>query len=172
MDPISIALGLAQFAPAIMRFFGVGEKSVAVAEKVVGVATSVSGAKTPEEALAAIKANAEMQMAFQQKLLEMDEDLEKMYLQDRQDARARDTKFLAAGTRNYRADGLTLLAVIVVGLITVAVWQSPVSGDFEKATITLILGRFLGYLDQVFQFEFGSTRASKTKDETISNLSK
>jgi hypothetical protein len=172
MDPFSIAIGLAQFAPTILRFLGVGEKAASVADKVVGIATSLTGAKSPEEALDMIKQDRQMQLAFQQKMLEMDGDLEKAYLADRADARARDAKFLAAGTRNYRADALTLLAVAIVSAITYFVWKSPVTGDFEKATITLILGRFLGYLDSVFQFEFGSTRSSKTKDETIANLSK
>jgi hypothetical protein len=172
MEPLSIAIALAQFAPSLLRYFGVGEKNVNIASKVVNAATALTGAKTPEEALEAIKQDRQLQFAFQQKMLEMDGDLEKAYLSDRQDARARDAKFLAAGTRNYRADALTFLAVCVVAIITYFVWKSPVTGDFEKATITLILGRFLGYLDQVFQFEFGSTRMSKTKDETIANLSR
>ncbi|QYF95594.1 hypothetical protein KY495_10835 [Massilia sp. PAMC28688] len=43
--------------------------------------------------------------------------------------------------------------------------------DFAKATITLILGRSLGWIEQIFSFEFGTTRGSKSKDETISRLS-
>lgn len=167
---IPIALSLAQFAPTLLRFFGAGDTSVAVAEKVVGIAQQVTGASTPEEALATIKANSETAMAFQQKILDLDAELEKEYLRDRQDARKRDTAFLAAGTRNYRADGLTFLAVVVVAVITFFVWKSPLAGEFEKATITLILGRFLGYLDQVFQFEFGSTRDSHKKNDTINKL--
>lgn len=34
------------------------------------------------------------------------------------------------------------------------------------------LGRFLGYLDNIFNFEFGTTRSSQKKDDTILNLTK
>jgi hypothetical protein len=51
------------------------------------------------------------------------------------------------------------------------VWASGMD-DFAKATITLILGRALGWVEQIFSFEFGTTRANKTKDDTINNLTK
>jgi hypothetical protein len=38
MDPITIALSLAQFAPSIMRFMGAGSSSVDAAKKVVDIA--------------------------------------------------------------------------------------------------------------------------------------
>jgi hypothetical protein len=169
---LPIALALAQFAPSILRYLGVGESGVKVAEEVVNAAQVVTGAKTPEEALEAIRANAQLQTDFQKFIIEKDGELERAYLTDRQDARARDAKFLAAGTRNYRADFLSALAIVVVVIVW---WQVMKAGDldeFQKGVITLFLGRFLGYIDQIFQFEFGSTRSNKTKDETIANLSR
>lgn len=58
MDPITSALGLAQLAPSLMRFFGVGEKPVAVAEKVIDLAKTVTGQPTGEAALAALQADS------------------------------------------------------------------------------------------------------------------
>lgn len=40
-----------------------------------------------------------------------------------------------------------------------------------KGAVTLILGRALGWVEQVFSFEFGTTRQSRVKDETISRSS-
>lgn len=172
MDPITIALGLAQFAPTLMKFFGVGDKSVAVATSVINAAQSITGAKTPEEALEQMKADTAAQIAFRDKMATLDADMEKAYLSDVADARKRDATFIAADTRNYRADILSALAVLAVVFITWKVWTTVDANDFVKATISLVLGRFLGYLDQIFQFEFGSTRSNHTKDDTINNLSK
>jgi hypothetical protein len=44
--------------------------------------------------------------------------------------------------------------------------------EYLKGIVTLVLGRFLGYLDNIYNFEFGSTRSSKAKDLTIEQLSR
>lgn len=91
---------------------------------------------------------------------------------DVQDARARDAKYISAGTRNYRADCMFVLAVALVTGMVWIVWKDPGLNEFAKGIFTLALGRFLGYLDNIYNFEFGSTRTSKAKDETINKLSK
>ena len=65
--------------------------------------------------------------------------------------------------------GAALLLVLIC--LAVVIWNSG-AGDFEKATISLILGRALGWVEQLFSFEFGTTRSGKTKDDTINNLTK
>jgi hypothetical protein len=50
------------------------------------------------------------------------------------------------------------------------VWKDPNINEYVKGIFTLVLGRFLGYLDNIYSFEFGTTRGSKEKDETIKNL--
>lgn len=72
--------------------------------------------------------------------------------------------------RNSRLNVLAAAAMIVVILcLAIVVWVQ-VKDEFAKGIITLILGRFLGYVDNVYNFEFGSTRGSKAKDDVISNL--
>lgn len=171
MDPISIALGLAQFAPSIMRFFGVGEKSVSAAEKVIDIAQTVTGATSPEQALEMLKINTERQAEFNMAVLKANTELETAFLADVQSARNRDMEFVKAGTRNYRADTMYVLSVVVVAALVVAVFKSELD-EYAKGIITLVLGRFLGYLDNIYNFEFGTTRASKVKDDTISSLTK
>ena len=59
--------------------------------------------------------------------------------------------------------------VVVVVCIAVTVWNL-VDDEFAKGIVTLVLGRFLGYIDGVYQFEFGTTRSSAKKDDTIRAL--
>ena len=91
-------------------------------------------------------------------------------VKDKNSARERDAQFLKAGTRNYRADTMYFLAVVVIGLLVWAVLASQLD-EYAKGIITLVLGRFLGYLDNIYNFEFGTTRSSKQKDATIEQLS-
>lgn len=165
-------MGLAQFAPGIIKLITGSDKAAAVADHVVGIARSVTGAETGEAALEIVKADPAKVMEFQLAMSAQQQDLEQMYLADTQDARARDIKLIEAGHVNYRANMLAGGAVVlVVGCLLITVWASAMD-DFAKATITLICGRALGWVEQVFSFEFGTTRANKTKDDTINKLSK
>lgn len=168
---IPIAMQLAQFAPGIIRLLTGSDKAGEVAEKVVDVAKAVTGENTPRAAVEAIAASSEKAMAFQLAMTDRQAGFEQMYLTDTQDARRRDVELAKAGVKNYRANvlaGAALLLVIIC--LAIVVWNSD-ANEFAKATISLILGRALGWVEQLFSFEFGTTRASKNKDETISKLS-
>lgn len=166
---IPAVLGLLQLAPTLMRFFGAGEKSAAVAEKVIDIAQTVTGTTDPDNALEVLRGDPDKVRQFQLAIMDNDTELETLYLADRDSARKRDMEFLKAGTRNYRADTMYLLAVLVIGLLVWQVLRSSLD-EYAKGIITLVLGRFLGYLDGIYNFEFGTTRTSKTKDETINRL--
>ena len=96
----------------------------------------------------------------------------KVEVEDRGSARTRDAEFIKAGTRNYRADLMFLLAVAIICGLVYIVWQDQGVNEYVKGIFTLVLGRFLGYLDNIYNFEFGTTRSSRTKDVTIEQLSK
>lgn len=95
----------------------------------------------------------------------------KAEVEDRDSARERDMAYVSAGVRNSRADLMFLLAVVMVGVLVWIVWKDPAINEYVKGIFTLVLGRFLGYLDNIYNFEFGTTRGSKDKDETIKKLS-
>jgi len=78
MDPISIALALAQFVPAITRWLG-GDQAGDIAQQVVGAAETLTG-KTGPDALDAIKADPAQQLAFRQAMAAKADELEKAYL--------------------------------------------------------------------------------------------
>lgn len=170
MDPVSIALALAQFAPSLLRYFGVGEKSTGVVEKAIAVATSITGAKSPEEALEMLKANVAAQQEYNMAILKAEADIEAAYISDLASARNRDIELAKNGSHNYRADSMYVMAAIATGFLVWVVLRSELD-EYAKGIITLVIGRFLGYLDGIYNFEFGSTRTSRTKDKTIATLS-
>ena len=171
MDPISIAFGLAQFAPQIIKWITGSDKAADAAGAVVDIAETVTGRKGAD-ALDALKADPALVLQFRQSVMAHEADLDKAYLADRADARKRDAVFIASGSRNYRADFMFVLAVAMISALVWLVWKDPSINEYMKGIFTLVLGRFLGYLDNIYNFEFGSTRASKSKDATIENLTK
>lgn len=100
-------------------------------------------------------------------------DLQALELEvkDRGSARERDAWFVRMGRHNFRADIMFVLAVAMISALVYIVWKDNTINEYVKGIVTLVLGRFLGYLDNIYNFEFGTTRNSKSKDETIKNLS-
>ena len=172
MDPFSVALGLAQFAPSIMRFFGAGEKPAAVAEKIGEIAKTVTGTNSPEEALTAMRQNAEKAQQFSLAVLAADTELETAYLADRTDARKRDIEVRKLdGGRNVRADVMVLLDVlgIIACLVVISLYREDIPGEVIGMLGTIV-GIFGAGLRDAHQFEFGSSRGSKTKDADNADL--
>lgn len=166
MDPITIGLALAtNFAPSLLRYFGVGEKPVAIAEKAIEIARSVTGATDGNAALAALQADPALAQVYQLAVLKADGDLEAMYLADRRDARARDVALHQAGYRNTRADWMVLFDVIglIACLVVLSMFRKEIPGEVV-GLLSTIAGLFGLCLRDAHQFEFGSSRGSKEKD--------
>lgn len=171
MDPVSIALALANFAPSLIKLITGSDKAADVAGKVIDVAKVVTGTSTGAEALAAVQVDPEKARSFQLAVSAQEMDWQRMYLTDTQDARKRDIELTKGGNPNYRANVMAALAgMTVLVCLMVTVWNSDMD-DFAKATLTLITGRALGWVEQVFNFEYGTNRASQKKDDTINKLS-
>jgi len=172
MPLIPIALSLAgEFAPAIIKYFTNSDTAADVAGQVVNIAKTVTGTDTPDAAMAALRADPTLALQFQTAVMLNDADLDKAYLADRQSARKLNEAFLAAGMRNYRSDIMFFLAVMVILLLVLIIWRDPEINEYVKGIFTLVLGRFLGYLDNIYNYEYGTTRINKSKDATIQNLS-
>ena len=168
MDPVTIALGLAQLAPSLMRFFGVGDKPVAVAEKVIDLAKTVTGQPTGEAALATLQADTSKAHDFRMATLQSDTDLGRAYLGDRSDARARDVALAQTGYHNKRADWMVLFDVVglVACLVVLSVFRKDVPGEVV-GLLSTIAGIFGLCLRDAHQFEFGSSRGSREKDALL-----
>lgn len=171
MDPVTIAMALAQFAPAITKWITGSDAAAAGAQKVVDIAGAVTGKVDPAAALAALQQDKALQIQFQQAVMANETELDRLFLADTQSARQRDIALAQAGVRNYRASMLVAVAILLVLVcLTITVWMTE-ANDFIKASVTLVMGRALGWVDQVFSFEFGTTRSSHKKDDTINKLS-
>lgn len=173
MDPLTLtAISLAsKYAPDIIRYFK-GDNAADVAGKVIDIAQTVTGAKTPEEASAALALDPSLQVQFQTAVMTNETELQRMYLADRQNARARDVEFIKGNRYNWRADVLALLAV---GGLVICVYFIARDADLPERAVNAIMfvaGVLASAVRDVYGFEFGSSRSSQAKDATISNLSK
>lgn len=125
-----------------------------------------SGQLTPEQ-ISGLKA---LELEYQNDERERGFKYAELEFKDIANARKRDTAFLQAGMRNYRADVMFLMAVVVILALVWIIWKDPGINEYVKGIFTLVLGRFLGYLDAIYNFEYSSTRSSKAKDSTIESL--
>lgn len=167
-----LLMALANIVPFFTKYLGASDSVVGkIVDTAAGIASGITGANSPQEAIKMLGENAEMRNAFTLKVTEQSIEWDKVYLNDVADARKRDAEFLKAGARNYRADSMYLLSVFVVCVLVYYTIKDTSLNEYAKGIITLVLGRFLGYLDGIFNFEFGTTRTSRSKDETINKLS-
>ncbi len=165
MDPISIAFGLAQFAPSILKWITGSDKVADASSTVIDIAKKVTGRDTGDEALEAIKADPALVMQFRTAVMAQEADLDKAYLADRQDARARDIKLAEMGRVNRRADYMVLLDVVglIACLVVLCFFKDRIPGE-AVGLISTIAATFGLCLRDAHQFEFGSSRGSREKD--------
>lgn len=147
-------------------------KGKEVVEQTLGV--NISDNPSPEE----VSKLRQLQFDHEERLLELGiekarQDLEafKEEVKDRDSARSRDAEMVRHGVHNFRADIMVAVAAVAVAWMVYLVWSTPTLNEYVKGIVTLVLGRFLGYLDNIYSFEFGTTRGSQNKDETIKKLS-
>lgn len=172
MDPVTLALTLAaRYAPDFIKYLTNSDTAGNVATVVLEAAREVKGTH-PDAPVPADMTNDQAD-DFRNLLYGQEKELITLANADRADARARDIALHASGHRNVRADLMVLLDV--VGLITCLVvlcfWRDQIPGEVV-GLISTIAATFGLCLRDAHQFEFGSSRTSKEKDQTISNLSK
>lgn len=168
MDPLSIGLALANFAPSLLRYFGAGEKPVAIAEKAIEIARTVTGTTDGNAALAALQADPKLAQEYALAVLRADGEMEALYLADRADARKRDVALHQAGYRNVRADWMVALDAIglIACLVVLTFFRKEIPGEVV-GLLSTIASIFGVCLRDAHQFEFGSSRGSREKDQLM-----
>lgn len=172
MGAEAILLLAANALPFLAKYLGGGEATQKVADTVSAIATTVAGVADPKDAFAAIEANPSLKTEFHLQVMAKKLEFDDMVIKDIQNARERDVKLAQAGFRNTRANWLAASSfVLVIASLFIVIWSYEID-EFAKGVLTLILGRALGWVEQIFSFEFGTTKQSVAKDATIANLSK
>lgn len=167
MDPISIAMTLAPYAPAVVRWLSGSDKAEQAAEQVVQVAQAITGRDDAAQAVEAIKADPALALQFRQAIALNEREWDALYLQDRQGARGRDVEFVRAGRQNWRAD---VLAVLAVGGLVACVWFVARDAALPERAVNAIMfvaGVLAAAVRDVYGFEFGSSRGSREKDAML-----
>jgi len=85
MDPITIALGLAQFAPSLIKWISGSDKASEVAQKAVDIATAVTGKSNGAAALEELKVNPDLVIAYRKALLDQEIEFQKLMVQNATD---------------------------------------------------------------------------------------
>ena len=163
--PIAIELAR-QYGPDLVRWISGSDKAAEVAERVVTAAQEVTGTASPDAALVALKASPELVAQFQVRCREIEADLDKAYLADRQDARRMAVEVVKAGGFD-RKNAMIIGDVIgLIACIVVLVYVPDLPGEV-RGIISTIAGFFGLGLRDAHQFEFGSSRGSQDKTEML-----
>lgn len=134
------------------------------------VAAAIASA-TPEQLLALKTAEQDFQLKMKEWGYKEATELSAMEFADMADARKRDSEFMKSGRANHRAD--IMLALTYIGLVSLVACMLLRNIDANSAlggVVILLIGKLINQWETGFQFEFGTSRSSRTKDDTISNL--
>ena len=162
MDPISIALGLAQLAPIVAGWLG-GDRAAEKVESVIDAAKKVTGTLTGEAALAKLQADAELVKAFEAEVTER----MKLDMQDRTSARALTASLAQTGHKAAWSAPIISLVVSAgfFAMLYVVIMEPIPEGSRETATI--LLGTLAAGFTQVLNFWLGSSVGSMRKTDIM-----
>ncbi len=133
---------------------------------------------TPEELATIIRQDPEMNLklktadyAFLMEMRRQDKDELALQLADVQNARGRDVSIQQAGKMNIRADLMLVCAFVIVALIAYLLAVGHVNANTGVGGFLIGAGgMFVRNIGTAFDFEFGSSRGSKDKDDTLMKM--
>lgn len=158
MDPISVAMGLAQFAPQIVRWVSGSGKAEEVARQVVGIAEVVTG-RAGAESVAELQADPALVLQFRERMAAVEADLDRAYLLDRQHARS-------THRDHWMPWALTLTLAVMVVLLVAGLFVLPTPPE-NREVVYLIAGQLIGAFGTAVAYWLGSSRGSLRKQEAI-----
>lgn len=161
MDPITVAMGLAQFAPQIIKWVSGSDKAEQAAKQVVDIAQAVTG-KRGNEALEAMNIDPKLAMDFRRAILEVEADLDQAYLADVQHART-------THRDHWMPWALTLTLAAMVSLLVAGLFALPTPPE-NKEVVYLIAGQLIGAFGTAVAYWLGSSRGSAMKQDDINRV--
>ncbi len=176
MDPISIISLLATAVPSIVKMVK-GDDAAKKAEALIDVAREVTGIKDPQAAVEAVAADPTKLLEFKQRMVELQLEETKAFLADVANARAMQVAALQQDDLfskrfiYYFAIGWSTFAAVYFAGVTFG-WFGGVTTMGQRMADT-ILGVLIGtVITGFFQFFYGSSARSASKDATIHALSR
>jgi hypothetical protein len=88
MDPITIAMGLSQFVPQLVKWISGSDKAESVAQKAIDIAQAVTGQSTGDAALKALQANPDLVITYRKAVLEQEVTFQQLAVQNAADVNA------------------------------------------------------------------------------------
>ncbi len=163
-------LALAQFSPKIAKWLS-GTKIETISNKIAEIAKEVTNSSSEKDAIEKIKTDKNMYLLFEKALINSEREIELAVIKDKQDARSRDIAIINSGKRNRRADIMVVSAAmgLISCLVSICFYQKELPGE-AVGIISTIAGIFGACLKDAYNFEFGSSRGSKEKDQTVANI--
>lgn len=164
--------------PEALRFFGKNNEAE-VAGKIADIATKITGIADVDRAAAAISADPNLALQFKTAVLAQQTELanlafamEKLYVEDVQDARKyRDDRVFGLGVVILVVFGIAVLMVLWGGYKILNGGVSVEPGMF--AAISAFIGTLIGYIaanaQSVVNYYFGSSRGSTQKTDAIAD---
>lgn len=140
-------------------------------ERVVETAKHITGENDPLVSYNVFRENPEMLCQFQQRIMELELERQKITIDDRNNARQRDMAFIHTGKPNRRADIMVISAALglLACLLAMTYFANQMPGE-AVGIISTVAGIFGSCLKDAYAFEFGSSRGSKEKDSTVAAL--
>lgn len=163
---IPIVSALSAIVPKVAEWIG-GDKAEESASKIADIAMAATGLSSPTEAVNAVMADPNLELEFR-KLVELQRnELDKLYLEDRKDARVMYTH------HNEQADLIAnrittwnvLYILLLVAVNCAVVYYIP-SGELiaiASNLIGMVIKSLLDQVQSVTGFYFGSSLGSKNK---------
>lgn len=164
------ALGLAEFAPVISNWFN-GTKLEPITKKIIHLAKEISQNDDIQSAIETFRHDSQKALAFQESVLKLEAEVEMAYVLDRQEARKRESIMIEHGKSTRRADIMVFAAMLGLALclLSLGLYQDNLPGE-AVGIISTIAGIFGACLKDAYAFEFGSSRGSRQKDETMAAM--
>lgn len=85
MDPISLAMGLAKFAPSLIKWITGSDKAESVAQKAIDIAQTVTGKPTGDEAIKALEADPNLVLQYRKAVLDEEVTFQQLAVQNAAD---------------------------------------------------------------------------------------
>lgn len=152
---------VSRFAPGLVRRIA-GERAGEVVESVLGIGQALTGSRDPEAIQAALEADAAKAHEFRMQTAELEVELEKAYLADRQDARDMRLKLAELGKTDWMMYAVG--GVVIAGFVATVLAAFFASLTPEQRYMVFSLAGLLGGMaGQVVSYFFGSSRGSAEK---------